>query len=544
MFISNIHSLTLISHSIQNISMCPYTRIMLPFPKWLLQCNLPIRCSFQFKLSGRVKQKHQQRVLTTDKTLYSSFYDFGKMSLFNEASNAKRQKMLFRTQYSQRSLMNASSQNFDRIVILLLNPLDGKIKSSIVEIPKSSWWDVTHVNNAATASFKMPVRVVRCLTGDTNEIVSSHRTYAVEATASPFQDGKLDSIALDLSADCITALQKLLDARRTPLSSWLIRCEPWTAKAFQNKVEIFVREANLNLNMESTTWLQRRCWARAYVYEIKSNGIRYFFKACPPTYASEPELSQYLSKRYPDFIAQIKSIDVKEGFLLSQAFEGNEVAIGDIKSFEAAACNLARIQVAESKEISKLASLGVIVLRYEGIENSILGLLNDDSALMVGKMGGLSRSECNTLKEKKEFLISALKRLQRIGIPFSLEHGDFRAANILCTDNHACCIIDWSEAAVNHPFFSLAQLLDEEDHAKDTISAINIKNQIASAYFKPWLQAGFSKAHLVEALELARLLMPLIKAIERRERLIPNLVDAKSWRFSVAYWVKRFLLRL
>ena len=443
--------------------------------------------------------------------------------------------------------MISNSNSSDSIIIILLNAANRKILSSMVEIPKSPWWEVIHVNKAAAANFGMAVRVVRCLSGDINEVACSKRTYAVEATGTHYQEGlidNLDSMSLELIGGCIAALRELLDARRDPIHSRLISCEPWIKREFHNRMESFVCRAISNVNTESITWTQLRCWPRAYVYEIEAEGIRYIFKACPPAYAVEPTLTKYLSKKYPNLIAEVKAIESNEVFLLSAAFSGREVVTGDIKSFEAAAHGLAKIQVAEANEVSTLVSLGLVVQDYHVLMDSILALLNDQSALMVGEKGGLTNEELNKFKGAKRLLTLAVSRLQAIGVPLSLEHGDFRAANILCNDSHSCCIIDWSGAVISHPFFSLAQLLDEEDHAQDPFSADQIKDQIALAYFSPWLNAGFARAHLKEALDLARLLMPIIRGIERRERLIPNLADAKSWTFSVTYWVRRFLLRL
>jgi hypothetical protein len=447
--------------------------------------------------------------------------------------------------------MTLNSNRPDIAVIVLLNVADGKIKSAMVEIPKSPWWEVNNVNKAAEAIFGMPVRVVRCLSGDTNDVACPKRTYAVESVGvinTCYQEElkyDLDSIILELTGGAVAALRELLDAQRSPINSRLMSCEPWTERGWQNKMEGFVGKAISHVKIKSITWIQLRCWPRSCVYEIRCDGIRYIFKACPPAYAIEPMVTKYLSKKYPNLSAEVKAAGTKEEcFLLSVAFNGKEVVAGDTKSFEAAAGGLAEIQVAEANEVSKLVHLGLVVQDYQFLKNSILALLNDYSIFRVGKKGGLSLDEFNQFKGTKEILISALSRLQAIGIPLSLEHGDFRAANILCDDSHSCRIIDWSEAVISHPFFSLAQLLDEEDHAQDPFSAVQIKAQIALAYFGPWLDAGFTQAQLDDGLDLARLLMPIAKAIERRERLLPSLVDATSWTFSVSYWVRRFLLRL
>jgi hypothetical protein len=435
----------------------------------------------------------------------------------------------------------------DSIIIILLNAAENKIKISTAEIPKSPWWEVIHVSKAAAANFGVAVRVVRCLSGDSNEMACLKRTYAVEAIGTHYEDGlidNLDSMSLELIGGSIAALQELLDARLNSIRSQLINYEPWIDREFHNRMESFVCSAISNVKTQSIMWTQLRCWPRAYVYEIEADGNRYIFKTCRPAYTVEPMLTQYLSKKYPNLIADVIAVEDNEDFLLSAAFVGREAAAGDIKSFEAAAHGLAKIQVAEAKEVSKLVSLGLVIQDYHLLKNSILALLNDHSALTVGENGGLTNEELNKFKGAKKLITSAVSRLQTIGVPLSLEHGDFRAANILCNDSHSCCIIDWSEAVISHPFFSLAQLLDEEDHAQDPFSANQIKNQIILAYFSPWLNAGFTRDHLKETLDLARLLMPIIRAIERRERLIPNLADAKTWSFSVAYWVRRFLLRL
>ena len=442
--------------------------------------------------------------------------------------------------------------NFNRsdiIRVVFLNAAGGKIISSMIETPKTAWWEISHINKAVEATYGIPARVVRCLSGDTNEVACSERTYAVEFVGinnNHYQDGliaDLDSLNPKLDLESLASLRELLEARRSSIRTRLISCEPWVKRSWQDEMESFVFGAISNVKTPGTC-TQLRCWPRSNVYEIWADAVRYIFKACPPTYAVEPVLTQYLSKNYPSLVAEVKAVEAKSGFLLSVAFNGKETVTSDIKSLKAAACGLAKIQVAEANDLSKLTHLGVVSQDYQKLKDSILTLLGDHSALMVEKKGGLTALEFNKFKETKGLLISAVSRLQTIGVPLSLEHGDFRAANILCNDSHSCRIIDWSEAVISHPFFSLAQLLDEEDYAQDLCSAVQIKGQIALAYFNPWLDAGFEKAHLEEALHLARLLMPIAKGIERRERLIPSLADATSWTFSVTYWVRRFLLRL
>ena len=445
--------------------------------------------------------------------------------------------------------MTLNSNLSDIVTIVLLDAADKKIRSILVKIPKSHWWEVSHVNKAAEAIFGMPVRVVRCLVGDTNEESCTERTYALEAVADNLnfinQNESIQNLDSELTGDSAIALQELLYARRNPINSRLMSCEPWIERGWQHKIQSFVYKSLSNVKIKSTTWTQLRCWSRSCVYEIRFEETGYIFKACPPAYGVEPALTKYLSQKYPKLLAEVKAAETTEGcFLLSVAFSGREVAIGDIESFKAAVYGLAEIQVAEANEVSKLSYLGVVIKDYQGLLDSILALLNDDSVLMIEKNGGLTLEEFNKFKESKELLISAISRLQAIGVPLSIEHGDFRTANILCESNHSCRIIDWSEAAISHPFFSLAQLLDEEDHAQDPLTAIQIKNEIALAYFDPWLNSGFTKTQLDEAFYFARLLMPIAKAIERREHLIPSLADASSWRFSVSYWVRRFLLRL
>jgi len=160
---------------------------------------------------------------------------------------------------------------------------------------------------------------------------------------------------------------------------------------------------------------------------------------------------------------------------------------GTSEALVAVASELARVQTAASK----LDLSGLPVLPVEEIVNL---LLEDDlSDLPIELVQWLNKAE------------SALRLDARAlaEFPLSLDHPDVNASNAMVQQDGTIILLDWEEATVGCPFFSLDRLLGE---AREQ-SAVN---PVCEAYLEnlPWGNR--------EGLERAMRLVPLKLAWENR----------------------------
>jgi thiamine kinase-like enzyme len=83
---------------------------------------------------------------------------------------------------------------------------------------------------------------------------------------------------------------------------------------------------------------------------------------------------------------------------------------------------------------------------------------------------------------KISFLV---RKIQKFGIPMTLEHGDLHLANFVGTNSSSIRIIDWSEVSYTHPFFSLYFLFWNSNK----LSA-SLKKSLTISYLSEWSSFG------------------------------------------------------
>ncbi len=230
--------------------------------------------------------------------------------------------------------------------------------------------------------------------------------------------------------------------------------------------------------------------------------------------------------------------------MLSERFAGEETRQGEIALLRRCVARLGEVQRVECCRLTELVALGLPSYELATLSSAARQIACDTEVLMTGRAGGLTLAEAAAFKAAMPAVDAACKRLAALGIPTSVEHGDFRFGNILRIDSAGeFRLIDWGSASLSHPFFSLAQLLDEEEYPGLEVQAAAMRQEVADAYLEAW-RGTTNDAGLREALALARLLMPIARASERYSRLLPSLASPEGWRFSVSFWVRRFLRQI
>ena len=111
----------------------------------------------------------------------------------------------------------------------------------------------------------------------------------------------------------------------------------------------------------------------------------------------------------------------------------------------------------------------------------------------------LGRAELLLLGDRIQ---SALDALEALGIPETLGHLDLNPGNIIVSPAR-CTFLDWAEAYVGSPFFSLQYLLEHLHRTNGTDSAVETK--LVESYCAQWEQV-VPTAAVAEGLALAPLL--------------------------------------
>jgi hypothetical protein len=221
------------------------------------------------------------------------------------------------------------------------------------------------------------------------------------------------------------------------------------------------------------------------VLRVQTERTDYYFKALPAVYAAEPRLVQQLASWQPGRVPDVVAVEPDEHWLLTRNCPGQSLELGaSLAAWERAAAAYAELQIAASQHLPGLRALGCRQRDPLALQALIAPLLADTPALQLDAEHGLDAVELRRLRELGPCLEAACLELGAIGeLPLSLEHGDLWGSNVYASDDQVA-FIDWTDASLAHPFFSLTPLLQSARWAFEGVE--DAEQRIVDAYLAPW----------------------------------------------------------
>jgi len=204
--------------------------------------------------------------------------------------------------------------------------------------------------------------------------------------------------------------------------------------------------------------IQLRAWSTSTVLRVRTAAGDYYFKAVPKSGRQEVALTSYLAEHVPDVVSIVIAADLERRWLLLAACRGRKLEqVTDMALWERAATRYGRLQVDCVGRADALRALGCPSRDLAALASSIAELALDTGALGPERPEGLTETELRRFRALVPKLRQRCEELAACGIPDSLEHGDLWPGNVIC-DAETCAVIDWEDALIAHPFFSLAPL--------------------------------------------------------------------------------------
>jgi aminoglycoside/choline kinase family phosphotransferase len=174
----------------------------------------------------------------------------------------------------------------------------------------------------------------------------------------------------------------------------------------------------------------------------------------------------------------------------------------------------AELQIGLAEHIDEILSLGLPDRRLEKLPALYSELLTDEMSLMIDQEKGLSSADFQQLQNLKPRFESICSYLATIGIPESLNHGDFHDGNVLIKDGQIT-FFDWGDASVTHPFVSLRTFfvsmeisLQLDDYAPPTPEMVTLLDR----YLEAW-EGCASKDRLLHAYNHSRPVASIVTAL-------------------------------
>lgn len=245
-------------------------------------------------------------------------------------------------------------------------------------------------------------------------------------------------------------------------------------------------------------WTQYNMGPEFCLLRLETNGPALWFKA-----VGEPNLREYAititlarlqSPHVPEIIA---AHSVWHGWLMREARGCHLDETSDPQHWKRVACSLAELQVASISISDDLLAAGCKDLRPVQLANSIGPLLDIIRELMAAQTANPPRAlTASELRQLDAHLRAACESLQSVGIPDALGQTDFNPGNVL-VNNDGASFLDWAEASIGNPFFTLEYLVALCQRLRPNGEAW--ASSIRDAYLVPW-RAGYSDEQLRRAL--------------------------------------------
>lgn len=222
------------------------------------------------------------------------------------------------------------------------------------------------------------------------------------------------------------------------------------------------------------------------VLSVRTDAGVVYFKANDSGHRHEGGLAQFLAGRHPDVVPRPLAVDEQRGWmLLADAGEqlrelvAREHAVG--RWLEVLPI-YARIQADLAGHVDALLALGTPDLRLAVLPARFAALLEELRQLDEPEHAA-ELERCRTAMPQVEALSV---ELASFGIPETIEHDDLNDAAVYL-DGEAYHVIDWGDACVTHPFFSLSVALEGviawgPDDVEDAVDIAPYRDAYLDAY--------------------------------------------------------------
>jgi hypothetical protein len=256
--------------------------------------------------------------------------------------------------------------------------------------------------------------------------------------------------------------------------------------------------------------VRERPWSR--VSRIGTSKGLVYLKQMIPAFAAEANLIQVVPKQFAGYVPKIiisnAGLDafVMEDAGISLRERLNEKFQMEIPLYALKICG--EIQRGMTGCADQLLAVGVPDWRLSKLTGLYISLIDQEEILIAD---GLSRAEVDSLHALQPRFTNLCDKLSAYGIPETIEHGDFHDNNILVKDDRVI-LSDWGDAALSHPFFSLATFLKRGLRDYSITPQDPRYGELKYAYLQGWMEFG-PVDRLEEAFSLARRLNPVLFAI-------------------------------
>ncbi len=409
------------------------------------------------------------------------------------------------------------------------------------------WQSVAQVNQAANSALGIRATTRRCVSPDANPGAPlQERVYAIENHAA---SGILPAGARWVGPEDLRSLTLVTVGQKAVIEEWFAWVHaadrslrvPWYEAGWMTAAGAWIVQQLARLDIRPSGPIEEVCtWQRSCVLHVLTTRGAVYFKAVPPALRPEVEVSVLLDHQYPGMVPEVLAADSDRGwFLMRDMGPATLETATDLTEWTSAVRAYAELQVDMVDLRYRFAVAGCPDRGLLQLVDSTDRLLSDTVVLRPGQPGGLRMEQIHALYERARALKIAAHRLGTLRLPISLENGDFWAGQIIRGATNPV-FIDWSDALLSHPFFSMNFFADEEELRPFFADAAGACLRLRDAYLEPWT---VYEPHdiLTQAWTIACQLAPLSAALWYHDRILPVLEIPWELQDIVPFYLRNVL---
>jgi hypothetical protein len=312
--------------------------------------------------------------------------------------------------------------------------------------------------------------------------------------------------------------RRALPALRVPWArpGWLAEVDGWIEERLEEQGMFTIGPS-----------AQVKTWSISCVLRVPTTEGSVYFKAVPPLFAGEPELTCQLSWRHPGQVPEVLAHDPERGWLLMREICGIQLRRAPtIHIWSAALAAFARLQIDHAGQPERLLAWGGVDRRIAGLPGQFDRLLEELGSPDLRTIYGISQEDAARVAALVPRVREAIAALATAGVPETLVHGDLHLGNVM-TDEGRFVFFDWTDGAVAHPFFDLLTFFRDLPDDLDTPAA---RERLRDAYLEPW-KALLPRERLLAAFDLSQQVAPLYHALSYRY-IAANTEPSLQWELS------------
>ena len=235
-----------------------------------------------------------------------------------------------------------------------------------------------------------------------------------------------------------------------------------------------------------------------------------FFKAVSPPLRHEAALTEFLGLRRPDCIPPPLAVDPVRGWMLIE--DGGQTlrelieTERDLSRWRDVLPLYAGVQIDLMGDVPALLALGVPDFRLTSLPSELEALLDEIVELPDEERGRLHAA--------LPWVHEACEKLGSAGLPETIQHDDLHDAQVFVR-NDRYLLLDWGDACISHPFFTLAVTLDGViAWGVDDVEGSEPTASYRDAYLEPFRE--LTTGDLVDLSQTARRLGWVCRALNSR----------------------------